>query len=126
MKTLKNTLLINAVSSGITGVALVVLAPWVAALFQVSIQAAFVGVGAFLVVFAAYVFVAGISKAIHPKRVRFIIALDVLWVVASMAIVLSGVFELSVIGKVLITGVALWVAAMAYFQRKGLKSLQPE
>jgi hypothetical protein len=123
MKSLKNVLLINAVSSGATGVGLIVFARTVADLFGTSQSQAFTGVGIFLVVFAAGVLYEGIQKSPRPLQVYTIITLDVLWVIGSFAIVLPQLFNLSVIGYIAITAVALWVAAMAYLQIREVKQV---
>ena len=123
MKSLKNVLLINAVSSGATGVGLIIFARTVADLFGTSQSQAFTGVGIFLVVFAAGVLYEGIQKSPRPLQVYTIIALDVLWVIGSFAIVLPQLFNLSVIGYIAITAVALWVAAMAYLQIREVKQV---
>ncbi|SKC58146.1 hypothetical protein [Ohtaekwangia koreensis] len=123
MKSLKNVLLINAVSSGATGVGLIVFARTVADLFGTSQSQVFTGVGIFLVVFAAGVLYEGIQKSPRPLQVYTIITLDVLWVIGSFAIVLPQLFNLSVIGYIAITAVALWVAAMAYLQIREVKQV---
>jgi divalent metal cation (Fe/Co/Zn/Cd) transporter len=123
MKSLKNVLLINAVSSGATGVGLIVFARTVADLFGTSQSQAFTGVGIFLVVFAAGVLYEGIQKSPRPLQVYTIITLDVLWVIGSFTIVLPQLFNLSVIGYIAITAVALWVAAMAYLQIREVKQV---
>jgi hypothetical protein len=121
MKALKNVLLINAVSSGATGIGLLVLGDFIAALFGVSKPQAFWGVGIFLIGFAILVFAEGIKNPPRQNRVGLISILDCTWVVGSFVVVIFQLFDLTTIGYVLITGVALWVAAMAYFQLTGLK-----
>jgi len=123
MISLKNVLLINAVSSGATGIGLVVLADTVAELFGTSAAGAVMGVGIFLVVFAAGVLNEALQRTTRITHVYIIIALDILWVIGSVAIVLPQLFNLSAIGYIAITAVALWVAAMAYLQMKGVKQI---
>ena len=121
MKTLKTVLLINALSSGITGLILIVAASLIAQLFGVSATGPFIEVGIFLVAFATLVLFVSRGDTQNVNAVRFIIAIDLLWVVASIAIVFLQVFDLSTLGYLLISGVALWVGAMAYLQSAGLK-----
>ena len=121
MTTLKNVLIINALSSGATGIALIVFAQLMATLFGVPHVQPFWGTGIFLVVFAALVLYAGSQNPINSSLVQLIIVLDSLWVVTSLVIVLFHLFHLSLIGYVLISAVAIWVAAMAYLQSAGLK-----
>ena len=119
---LKTTLTINAASSGATGLGLIILAGPVAGLFEVSETTPFIGVGIFLILFASFVFLVGVSKSINPKAVRLIITLDALWVVASLGLVAIASSSISLIGILTILAVALWVAAMAFLQNKGMSS----
>lgn len=123
MTTLKNVLLLNGLSSGVTGIGLIVFAPAVADLFAVSQTQAFYGTGIFLLLFGANVAYVSRKSVIQAKEVLFITALDFLWVLTSAAIVLLGLFDLSLIGYLLIGAVAAWVATMAYLQSKGMKQL---
>lgn len=120
---LKNILLLNAVSSGATGIGLIVFARFVAHIFGVQQLSPFYGTGIFLVAFAAFVGYESMQKPIRTARVQLISILDITWVLASMAVVLMSLFGLTMLGYGLITGVALWVAAMAYLQLKGVKQL---
>ena len=123
MKTLKNILLINALSSGATGLGLIVFASFLAPLFGVSVLEPFWIMGLFLVLFAGIVFYQSGRNPISPKGVTFIITLDILWVITSFVIVIFQLYDLSILGYILIGAVALWVAGMAFFQAKGLKQL---
>lgn len=123
MTSLRNVLLINAVSSGATGIGLVALAETVASLLGTTAAGAVMGVGIFLVVFAAGVLNEARQRTTRLTHVYIIIALDILWVLGSIAIVLLQLFQLSAIGYSAITAVALWVAAMAYLQIKGVKQI---
>jgi hypothetical protein len=121
MISLKNVLLINGVSSGITGLLLVAFGSTAAGLFGVAQPQAFWGVGIFLMAFAALVVAEGRQTHPREKQVRFIIVLDTLWVVMSLAIVVLQLFNLSVLGYALVGAVAGWVGLMAYLQTRGLK-----
>lgn len=123
MKTLKNVLLINALSSAATGIGLVVFAPIVADLFGISAYKVLWGVGVFLFSFAAMVFIESRKYHHNLKMVRLIIALDITWVLGSVAIVLLQMFQLSGIGYFAVSAVAIWVAAMAYLQISGVKQI---
>ena len=50
-----------------------------------------------------------------------IIALDVAWVAASFIVAIFFYDEISFVGSIVIEVVAIWVAAMAFLQNKGLK-----
>jgi hypothetical protein len=121
MISLKNVLLINGISSGVTGLQLVVFGNMAAGLFGVAQPQAFWGVGIFLAAFAVFVVAEGIQSRIRENRIRLIIVLDILWVVASLAIIVLQLFNLSIIGYSAIAAVAGWVGLMAYLQMKGLK-----
>lgn len=118
--TLKNVLLVNAISSGITGILLSSMPAVFAGLFGVDTTAAFTEVGIFLVLFSLYVIIAAFKNPIRKDWTRFIIAMDVIWVVASLIAVLFLFSSISFMGTFLILVVAAWVGLMAYLQRKQL------
>jgi hypothetical protein len=123
MTTLKNVLLINALSSGATGIGLIFFAQFVAELFGTSHVHAIWGTGLFLLGFAILVFYVSRQHQIKPRGVLVVTTLDTLWVASSLIIVLFQLFDLSFTGYFFITAVALWVAAMAYLQSTGLKKV---
>jgi len=123
MKMLKNVMLINAISSGATGLGLAVFPKIVAGLFETTATMPFIEVGIFLIAFAALVFSVSRGNPVNVRAVRLVIVLDTLWVVASAAIVLFQPFPISIMGYGIIGAVAVWVAAMAYFQSVGLRQI---
>ncbi|SOD78194.1 hypothetical protein [Spirosoma fluviale] len=123
MKSLKTVLIINAVSSGATGLLLLALANPIAQLFGQSSTGIFTEVGLFLVAFAVFVFYQSRQHSVSTGAVRFIIALDLLWVVASVILLVWPSVELTGLGQAAIAAVALWVALMAYLQTNGLKKV---
>ena len=124
MKNLRNILILNAVSSGMTGIALVVFAGAITDLMGPISPMAVTETGVFLVIFAAFVMIEGLRASLKLNRITAIIVVDILWVMASIFIVILQLFNLTVLGYALIAGVAVWVAAMAYFQSHGKKSIQ--
>jgi len=124
MNALKNVMLINALSSGATGLLLLFFPGYTAELFGASSQMPFVAVGAFLLLFALLVFMQSRRKPLRKGWVKFIIALDIIWVVESLIILFPKMFDLSFLGYALIGAVALWVALMAVLQARGLKQFQ--
>src|SRR5687767_8440239 len=106
MKTLKNVLLVNAVSSGVTGIGLLAFSPTMAILFGVPSPFPVTSVGIFLIVFAVFVFIEGRRSAPQVSRVKVIVALDTIWVVASLFIVALQLFELTLIGYFAMSAVA--------------------
>jgi hypothetical protein len=123
MISLKQVLLVNAISSGATGALLMLFSAPVAGLFGVTPVAPFVAVGAFLLVFAGGVGYEAVQKRLRPGRVQLIIALDVAWVVGSLVAVALSFSALSPLGNLLILAVAGWVATMAFLQTRGLREL---
>lgn len=123
MLALKNVLRINAFSSGATGLGLIAFASNTASLFGLNNGMAVSEVGIFLLVFAIFVFREGQRSAPNANAIKVIIALDVTWVMASAVIVTFQLFELTLLGYLSISAVALWVAAMAYLQNAGLKQI---
>lgn len=123
MTSLKNVLLINALSSGATGIVLVLSGGFIANVFGLSEPLAFQGVGIFLIAFGILVLVEGRQKETRAGRVQLIIALDLLWVAGSLIIIVLQLFALSSLGYLLIAVVGLWVALMAWLQLKGLKKI---
>ncbi|MDJ1466434.1 hypothetical protein QNI16_01270 [Cytophagaceae bacterium YF14B1] len=123
MKFLKKVMLVNAISSGATGLILLVFAPLVADLFGTSAIIAVEGTGLFLLCFAALVLFEALKNPMRPAWVNLIIVLDISWVLISVLVIVFQLFHLSLLGYALIGAVALWVAAMAYLQSQGLKQL---
>lgn len=118
---LTTTMQINAITSGATGLGLVAAASPIAALFGVTETIPFIVTGIFLVVFAIYVFAVSKGKPINPGGVRFVIIMDVLWVIASVIAIFALFPLISGIGSLAIGAVAAWVGGMAYLQSAGLK-----
>lgn len=121
MKTLKTVLHVNAISSGITGIGLVIFSKTIASFFEVAQNGPFIAIGVFLVLFSAYVLSVGLSNQIDSVKVKAIIIADVAWVIASIITTVVLFNTISVIGIVAIEAVAVWVALMAYLQNSGLK-----
>ena len=114
-------MLINALSSGATGLLLMSFPGYTAQLFGVPAKMPFVVVGIFLLLFALFVFAQSRSNPMNKRWIKVIIAIDVLWVIESLVIVFPGLFTFSNMGNLLIVAVALWVTLMAVLQGKGLK-----
>lgn len=121
MITLKQVLLLNALSSGLTGLLLLIMPKPIAEIFEVSASEPFMVTGAFLVLFALLVGYAATRPLPAASLVKAIIFLDCLWVLASVLLLLSGMFHMSQWGYLLIAGVAAWVGLMAYLQYAGLR-----
>ena len=123
MNKLKNVLTVNALSSGATGIILIAFDQPITSIFGIESNGPIIGVGIFLSLFALLVFKESRKDLPQSNAVRFIVALDILWVVTSFTLVLLQLFQLTTIGYVLISAIALWVALMAVLQIRGLKLL---
>lgn len=121
MTTLRNVLMINAISSGVTGLILTIVPGFLAGLFETTYKQSFVGVGIFLVVFAVLVFRTGLQNPLRLTTVWLIIALDSVWVVTSLIVIAVQPFEISTLGYVFIAAVAGWVMLMVYLQFNGAR-----
>lgn len=121
MNLLKNVLLINALTSGATGVLLVLFPGMMANLCGATQEWPFMVAGIFLVAFATLVFIQSRKQAPQKGWIKLIIALDIVWVIESLIIVVPQLFGLSFMGYLLIGAVAGWVGLMAILQSKGLK-----
>ncbi|GAA0894687.1 hypothetical protein GCM10009122_43680 [Fulvivirga kasyanovii] len=120
MLKLSQVLKINALSSGITGLGLVLFAETAATLFEVQPTAPFIATGIFLMLFASFVYYNAVQNPVKTTQVRLIIILDSLWVLGSALAIFLLYPVVSFLGIALIGGVALWVLAMAILQQKGL------
>lgn len=122
MTSLKNVLLINALSSGATGLLLIEFPSFIAQLFGVVQTMPFMATGIFLIAFALLVYYSSRQKPANKTLVRWIIALDIMWVIDSLIIVVGQLFDITFIGYAVTLAVALWVGLTAYLQIRGLKA----
>ncbi|WP_286858546.1 MULTISPECIES: hypothetical protein [Sphingobacterium] len=118
--TLKNVLLTNAISSGMTGVLLVTMPSVFTKLFETGNNTTFIPVGVFLIVFSIFVLATAMKESIPISWTKFIITLDITWVIASVIALFSSI---STIGSVMILAVAGWVGMMVYLQHKNLNRI---
>ena len=125
MKALNKVLLVNALSSGATGIQLLTLTDMVSGIFGADIKWPFIAVGIFLVAFALVVYYAFTLKDGNAGLIKVIIYTDLSWVLISAVIVLTGQFDLSSAGYLIIAAVAAWVGLMAYLQYSTLQQEVP-
>ena len=123
MTTLRNVLMINAISSGLTGLILVIAPGFVANLFATSLAQPFMLVGMFLVVFAILVLTAALQNPLRESVISLILVLDSSWVIVSLTVIVLQLLDISALGYGFIAGVAAWVLLMVYFQFNGLRQL---
>ena len=115
--------MINAISSGLTGLILVIAPGFVANLFATSSTQPFVLVGMFLVAFAILVFAAALQNPLRESMIGLIIVLDSSWVITSLVVIVLQLLNISALGYGFIAGVAAWVLLMVYFQFNGLRQI---
>lgn len=120
--TLRNVLLVNGISSGITGILLAGAPGFFANLFNVIDSTPFAEVGVFLILFSLFVLWTAFKNPIRQSWAKFIIGMDITWVAASIVAVFILFSYISIVGVVIILAVAGWVGAMAYLQGRTLKT----
>jgi hypothetical protein len=118
---LRNALVADAVITGATGLAMFLGAGLLASLFGLP-DALLRYAGLSLIPFAALVaFMAARDRVSRPAVLAIIIA-NVLWVVDSFLLLLTGWVQPSVLGYVFVIGQAVIVAGFAEVQHMGLKA----
>jgi ribosome-associated toxin RatA of RatAB toxin-antitoxin module len=120
---LKYALRFNAVFSLITGLLLMLASSQTADLFAVQSNWLFLILGISLIFFAVVVYAVSSQKPIHPLYSLIITILDVIWVLASIVIILLNPFGISEMGNVLVGLVALVVFFIAIAQALGITRL---
>ena len=118
---LRQTLLVNGIATAMTGVAALLGAPWLASILGPMAPKLLAIIGAGLVVFAG-VLLAQARRARIDSRVAWTIAaMDVAWVLGSVAVVEAGV--LTVAGNVIVAAVAAVVLVFAVLEIRGIRVL---
>ncbi|MFG6197498.1 hypothetical protein [Nonomuraea sp. JJY05] len=79
------------------------------------------GIGAFLLVYGAAVGLLATRRAISPAATRAVIALNIVWTLASVAAVVTGAADLTTIGAIWTIAQALVVGVFAELQIVGLR-----
>lgn len=118
MKSIQKALLANALFSGLSGLVLIVFKDKIAHVFATSNTTVFWIVGTALIFFTATILFE--LKRQNPLGVLLIIFQDLLWVLASIILLIFRPFAISAMGYTLIAIVALIVLGMALFQIKAL------
>ncbi len=117
--TLKSILWGNALFSALSGTLLLFGSHWLASIMHISTPSILQVIGVGLLIFAG--FVGTIARRPTPKMVRQIILQDWLWVIGSVAILLTDAFNLSQVAYWMIGVVAVIVADFAFFQQRYLR-----
>jgi hypothetical protein len=116
MKELKKYLTINSIFSAISGLTMLLFSSSLNNLFAIENAYIFPIIGANLLFFSAFVWYVYNKKLTNIILVNLISILDLLWVLGSFAIVGFGLFNISKLGNISISMVAIWIAFLAYKQ----------
>jgi hypothetical protein len=117
---LRRTLLVDATVSGVTGLAMLLGATALEEVLGLPVALAR-GAGIALLPFAALVFQLSRRQQVPRASVVTVIAVNVAWVVASLALVVAGGVGLTGLGAGFVLAQALGVAAFAALQYAGLQ-----
>ncbi|MCM0674813.1 hypothetical protein NCC78_08935 [Micromonospora phytophila] len=119
-KLLRFALKQDAMGSGANGVVYVVAAATFGGMF--GLPAAFLyPTGAFLVVFAAALFLLASRTTVSRAAVGVVMAVNIAWVAASAELLLAGWFPLTGLGTALVIAQAVVVAGFTGLQFAGLR-----
>jgi hypothetical protein len=119
---LRNALVADAVITGATGLAMFLGAAVLASLFGLP-DALLRYAGISLIPFAAFVAVMATRDRVSRPAVLAIIIANVLWVVDSFLLLLTGWVQPSALGYLFVIGQAVIVAGFAEVQHRGLKAV---
>jgi hypothetical protein len=117
---LRRALVLDAVASGATAVLLIAAAGLIDGWLGLPV-ALLRGAGLVLVPYVAFVVVVARRARIEPAAVWCIIACNVLWVVASLALLLSGELAPTGLGIAFVLAQAIVVAGLGELQYLGLR-----
>lgn len=120
---LRYALLADAVASGATGLLLIAGADLLTGLLGLPV-ALMREAGLLLVPYVALVAFVGTREAISRPAVQAIIALNVLWVVGSIGLLMSGHVAPTVLGTAFVIAQAIAVGVFAELQVVGLRRTQ--
>ncbi|MGW4840546.1 hypothetical protein [Streptomyces globisporus] len=113
---------LDAVATGLNGIAYLALATVLDSFFGVPTAVQY-PVGAFLLLYAVGVLVTGTRKEISRTGLMAVIVANLLWVVLSLVVVVSGVLSPTGVGAVWIVLQSLTVGGFAMLQYIGLKRM---
>jgi hypothetical protein len=120
---LRRALFLDAAASGGMGVVLLVAAGPLAGLLGLP-PSLLRSVGVFLVPFAAMLLWVARRRDALPGITRAIVVGNVLWVVASGLLLVSGVVTPTLLGEIFVLAQAAAVLIFAYLEYRGLRSAQ--
>ena len=118
---LNTTLKINALFSLLSGLDFVFFDSFIVRVLTDDKLVSILPTGVMLIAFAVFVYLVSRMKKVNKYLVGTIIAMDLMWVIGSFALVLSNHPILTTIGQIATVAIALVIAAFAFFQTKGLR-----
>lgn len=120
---LRRVLLLDAVSAGAMGLGMLLLTDWLAGLLKLPVDL-ISEAGMVLLPFAA--FVGFLATREQPSRagVWIVIGLNALWAIDSIALLLTGWVQPSMLGYTFVAGQAVAVAVFAELEYIGLRRSQ--
>lgn len=113
---LKNIVRFNSLFSAVNGVFAILFHQVLSELMGVKFPVILMIVGGILVVFSIQLWVVSIRERWLKKFIRFIILLDLLWVVGSVVLLMMNGVGLSFLGQVMVGAVAIIVGGFALLQ----------
>lgn len=116
MNELKKYLTINSLFSSICGLIMLIFNSKLISIFDIQNLYVFPVIGLNLVVFSGFVWYVSRKQLTNIILVLTISILDLVWVAVSFVIVFLGLFDISLIGIIIIILVANWIAFLAFKQ----------
>ncbi|MFC9007746.1 hypothetical protein [Streptomyces microflavus] len=113
---------LDAVATGLNGIAYLAFAPVLDSFIGVTTAVQY-PVGAFLLLYALGVLAVGTRKEINRTRLMAVIVANLLWVVVSLVVLISGALSPTGVGAIWIVLQSLTVGGFAALQYVGLKRL---
>jgi hypothetical protein len=121
---LRNTLKVNALASGGSGLIMLVGANILAPFMSVDNPMLLMALGVGLLIFAAGVFRSAIETPLDANKGKIIFVLDIVWVVGSWLLLMADPLTLTNEGKWIVLILADIVAVFAVFEYFGLRRLR--
>ncbi|MBD8497914.1 hypothetical protein [Paenibacillus arenosi] len=113
---IRKVLLLNAISSTGTGLLLLLFPGYIGELSGLDNKAALMGVGVYLLLVVAFVFITVTKKVVSPKAVLTLSVIDFLWFVKSVVLLVASSSFLTTIGTIAVIFIAVVVGVFGIFE----------